>query len=279
MPKSKFFRVATEGDTTDGRKIERSWIQDMADTYNPVMYGARVNLEHIRGVTPASPFKALGDVTALKAQPVENGKLGLFAQIDPTADLVAMNHARQKIYSSVEVSPNFANTGKAYMVGLAVTDSPASLGTDVLSFAASHPDLKMFDGRKVDPANLFSAAAETKIEMEADAPPANDFATIVTTALTKLFGDKPQEQKVEPPKTSTPADAAQLLGAMQASMTELFTGLGTKLDTARAEDSAKITKLTADLAALTTSVETTRNPQQQQRPPAAGAGQFSATDC
>ena len=35
----------------------------------------------------------------------------------------------QKIYSSMEIMSNFADTGKAYLVGLAITDTPASLGT------------------------------------------------------------------------------------------------------------------------------------------------------
>ncbi len=97
MAKSKFFRVGTEGDTTDGRKIERGWIQDMAAHFNRDLYGARVWLEHLRGLYPDSTFRAYGDVFALEAREVEDGKLALFAQIDPTEDLVAMNKARQKL--------------------------------------------------------------------------------------------------------------------------------------------------------------------------------------
>ncbi|MBS0474168.1 MAG: GPO family capsid scaffolding protein, partial [Proteobacteria bacterium] len=80
MAKSKFFRVGTEGDTTDGRKIERSWIQQMADTFDPSLYGARVWLEHMRGMLPDSVFRAFGDVVALEAREVEDGKLALYAQ-------------------------------------------------------------------------------------------------------------------------------------------------------------------------------------------------------
>ena len=39
MP-SKFFRVATEGATTDGRTIQRSWIEQAADNYNTGKYRA-----------------------------------------------------------------------------------------------------------------------------------------------------------------------------------------------------------------------------------------------
>ncbi|HBA8284312.1 TPA: hypothetical protein J1088_003154 [Escherichia coli] len=48
------------------------------------------------------------------------GKWALFAKITPTDDLIAMNKAAQKVYTSMEIQPNFANTGKCYLVGLAV---------------------------------------------------------------------------------------------------------------------------------------------------------------
>lgn len=45
---SKWFVVATEGATTDGRTINRTWIEQMAKNYNPKTYGARINLEHYK---------------------------------------------------------------------------------------------------------------------------------------------------------------------------------------------------------------------------------------
>lgn len=163
--KSKYFKVATEGDTTDGRKIERSWIEQAAKNFSPAKYGARVWLEHIRGILPDSQFRALGDVTALKTEENSEGKLTLLAQIDPTADLVAMNKARQKVYTSIELDPDFAGTGQAYMVGLAVTDSPASLGTEMLAFSAN-ANQNPLSARKQRPENLFTAAIETTLEFE-----------------------------------------------------------------------------------------------------------------
>jgi hypothetical protein len=167
--KSKFFRVAVEGATTDGRVIDRAFIQQMAANFDPDLYGARIWMEHLRSTWSDGEFKAYGDVTAVKAEEVTIGgakKLALFAQISPTPELVAMNKARQKIYTSIEINPKFADTGEAYLVGLAVTDSPASLGTEVLSFAARHPDSNPFASRKQDPDNLFTAAVETTLEFE-----------------------------------------------------------------------------------------------------------------
>lgn len=42
-------------------------------------------------------------------------------------DLVKMTtDNKQKIYTSIEINPKFGDTGEAYLVGLAVTDSPAT---------------------------------------------------------------------------------------------------------------------------------------------------------
>lgn len=179
MP-SKFFRVATEGATTDGREIQRSWIEQMAKNFNRETYGARVWLEHMRGMLPESSFAALGDVLAVEARPVEDGKLALFAQIEALPALVAMNKAKQKIYTSIEVDPNFAKTGEAYLTGLAVTDSPASLGTEVLKFAAQNPDASPYKGKKHSEGALFSAAVETDMGLEGDAE------SIASTLITKF---------------------------------------------------------------------------------------------
>lgn len=162
--KSKFFCVATEGATTDGRTITADWIRQMAEAFDRKTYGARVWLEHMRGLFPDGPFKAYGDVLALEAREKEDGKLGLYAQIEPTDELIQINKSRQKIYTSIEVNADFANTGKAYLMGLGITDTPASLGTDILEFTQKNPTGSPLSGRKLDKDNLFSEAVEADIE-------------------------------------------------------------------------------------------------------------------
>ncbi|WP_345827788.1 GPO family capsid scaffolding protein [Erwinia sp. HDF1-3R] len=173
--KAKRFRIATEGATTDGRVISRDWISQMAKNYNPEMYGARINMEHIRGYSADSAFRRFGDVTSVEAEEIADGplkgKLALYGYIDPTDELIAMSKARQKIYTSVEVNPEFADTGEAYLVGLAVTDDPASLGTEILSFSASAA-VNPLTSRKQAKGNLFTAAEETPIEFYEEADPA-----------------------------------------------------------------------------------------------------------
>ncbi|WP_010255071.1 GPO family capsid scaffolding protein [Pantoea agglomerans] len=172
--KAKRFRIAVEGATTDGRVISRDWISQMAKNYSPEMYGARINMEHIRGYAADSTFRRFGDVTAIEAEEIGEGplkgKLALFGWIDPTPELVELTKARQKIYTSIEVNPEFADTGEAYLVGLAVTDDPASLGTEILSFSAT-AKVNPLASRKLDKGNLFTAAEETVIEFEEVAEP------------------------------------------------------------------------------------------------------------
>ncbi|MCG8708847.1 hypothetical protein JHU04_002073 [Brenneria sp. 4F2] len=187
---SKWFRIGVEGDTCDGRVIDANDIQHMAETFDPRVYGCRINLEHLKGILPDSAFRRYGDVVELKAEAIDddssiNGKLALFAKITPTDDLIAMNKAGQKIYTSMEIRPNFANSGKAYLVGLAVTDDPASLGTEMLEFSAKakHNPLA---ARKSSPENLFSVATEVTLEFE-DLP---DVEPTLLTRVKTLFGRK-----------------------------------------------------------------------------------------
>ena len=135
----KRFRVAREGQTVDGRELTRQEIQEMADTYNPEHYGGRINIEHFGGWSPEPPFNAYGDI--LKVEAVEeNGKLHLYNEVSALPNFVAMNKKGQKIYTSIEFYRNFAGTGKAYQVGLGMTDTPASLGTQAIKFS-SNPNL------------------------------------------------------------------------------------------------------------------------------------------
>jgi hypothetical protein len=74
--KTKPFLLATAGSTVDGRTIDDAMLQQIASSYDPKTYGARLNIEHIRGVT-GEPFRAYGDVVELsigKSEVNFNGK-------------------------------------------------------------------------------------------------------------------------------------------------------------------------------------------------------------
>jgi hypothetical protein len=266
--KSKFFRVATEGATTDGRSITREQIKQMADSYNVKTYGARVWVEHLRSLLPDGPFKAYGDVTALKAEEVdtENGKrLALFAQIEPTPALIAMNKDRQKIYTSIELADKFADTGSSYLVGLAVTDSPASLGTEILQFSANNPSASPFTPRKHKPENLFSEAVEVAIEFEDDAP---GLAESIKQMFSRLVGT---EKKTE----AQHADTAAAVTAV-AEQVASFAQTANAANTAVQELAGKVAELEKRIGEESTTAEQFRqtlnltDKNSNQRPPATG---------
>lgn len=273
--KSKWFRVAVEGATTDGRTIERAWLEQMAANYSPTRYGARMNLEHFRGILPDSPFRAYGDVSALEARELEGefaGKLGLFAQIEPTPDLVALTKAKQKIYTSCEIDPSFADTKQAYLIGLAITDSPASLGTEVLAFAAQHPDRSPFAARKVSPWNLFTAAAETVIEFEEAQQPV--IPALLGRVVDLLTGAKKKEA-ADDSRFADVTQACEALASHGREQTDRINALSkqfTELSEARANDRKAFDELHTQLSTTGTGLP--------QRPAATGAGAAAVTtDC
>ena len=230
----KWFTIATEGQTTDGRKIMREWLTQAAETFNSKTYAARVWLEHLRSTLPDGPFKAYGDVTALRTQESDDGKLVLQAQIDPHPSLVAMNKDRQKMYTSAELNLDFAGSGKAYLVGLAVTDSPASLGTDILAFCAQNPTASPFTERKQSAGNLFTSSLETVFEFSNTEPvPESDQAWGFVTKLTEVFkslsGPKLATEKLTELTQAVTEFTAQYADQQQSTRSEL-TALQTQLD-------------------------------------------------
>lgn len=266
--RSKWFRVAVEGATTDGRNIERQWLVDAAETYNPNTYGARVWLEHFRSLLPDGPFKAYGDVVALKTEEVEiadKKKLALFAQIEPTADLIALNKARQKIFTSIEIRPKFADTGRAYLDGIAVTDTPASLGTEMLAFSAQHPEANPLKARKHDPENLFSEAIEVALEFEEVTDSENKVAGLFSRVMEALGKSKDKAVK-DDAQFSELTDAIEALVSHAQEQGEAFTAE----QKARQELSDKVTKLETELNDLVKRLSETEDHSQQHRPPAAG---------
>lgn len=290
MPKSRFFRVAVEGATTDGRAIERQWLLDAAETYNPQTYAARVNLEHIRGVTADPPFQSLGDVLSLRTEEVQldvGGKtekrLALFAEIEALDPLIAMNKAKQKLYSSIEISPNFAGTGKAYLVGLAVTDSPASLGTEMLQFAATQGEKSPLRARKLDPANLFSAAEEFSLELaEDETDPAKGLLGKIAALFTNA-SVTPPAAPVAPAAPGVAPPAAQpdasALTAFTQTMAQAVTEMATSFQSFSKASSERAAAIEGQVAEIKGLLDRTPAVAFAQRQPATGGDGRIRTDC
>ena len=135
----RWFCIGKSGATVDGRTIESADLIAAAAAYDPELYGARINLEHYRPYSPKNDYSGLGDVLELKAETAD-GVTRLYARIDPTEKMLGYIKDREKVYTSMEIMKPFGDTGKAYLVGLAMTDSPASMGTTMLKFRQIAPD-------------------------------------------------------------------------------------------------------------------------------------------
>ncbi|HEQ3533775.1 TPA: GPO family capsid scaffolding protein [Vibrio parahaemolyticus] len=132
MPKISDWKIiATEGPTVDGRKITRDWIEQMAASYDPKEYTALIWPEHRRFYGYGENW---GNVAELKAEE-EDGKLRLFAKLEPNEYMLEANRQKQKLFTSIEPNPDYKGEGRCYLMGLAATDSPASTGTSLLQFS------------------------------------------------------------------------------------------------------------------------------------------------
>lgn len=267
MPKSKPFRVAVEGATCDGRTLERQHIVQMAQRFNPTVYGARVNLEHLRGYSPNSDFRAYGDVIAVKAEEITEeplkGKMGLYVQVDATDDLVALKKSRQKIYHSIEVHPSFADTGEAYLMGLACTDSPASLGTEMMEFCAKNT-VNPLASRKHDQACFFTAAVESTMEFEDEQPPQDEGKNFFARIKALLGGTQQQFNQQNGENREAIEAIAESQGKLLDKATQLSTAVKGKAD------STELESLRKDFKTLEDKLKGQDAEQYNQRPPATG---------
>lgn len=268
---SKFFRIGVAGDTTDGREIQPEWLEQMAKNFNPDKYGCRINCEHIRGMAPDSSFGAFGDVVALKTEEVEidgEKKKALFGQIEPNDDLLMLNKKRKKVYTSMEIDYDFAKTGEAYLVGLAITDSPASLSTEMLEFSAKATTNPLTD-RKQRPENLFSAAAEVELEFEDN--------TSLVDRVKALFTEQEKDRTTADEQfTQAIEEVAGEVASLKKQL-DSFTPGGSSNSEDYSKLEGKMTEMKTQLDDLVKQLGNTSN--HSQRPPASGGNNQPVTDC
>lgn len=189
---SDWKRVATSGKTADGRTIDPQDLRDMANTYDPAIYTAVIWFEHIRYMGN------FGSVAEVKAEDIEDGKVALFAKLAPNDRLLQLNKEAQKLFTSIEIQPEFADTGKPYLRGLAITDDPASLGTQPLHFS-----------RRADIGNYF-ACVEPLDELLPPDLGDESALNFVTRLFHQLSGKHTPKHEMPPmdPKTAEAFSAA-----------------------------------------------------------------------
>jgi len=110
--------ILQAGTTVDGRVIDQKIIDEIAESYDPDIYTARINEEHYNW-----SYK-FGSVLS-----VEKRDDKLFAVLKPNSHLLRSIEQGQLLHTSCEFMEKFSDTEKAYLTGLALTDNPASLGT------------------------------------------------------------------------------------------------------------------------------------------------------
>ena len=283
--KTKPFLLATAGSTVDGRVIDDKMLQEMAASYDPKTYGARLNIEHVRGISGQAPFRAYGDVLELSTAEVDvnfNGqtekRLGLYGTFDVTEEAKSLNDSSQKVFPSIEIEPNFGGKGFAYLMGCALTDSPASIATERLAFNRHLPGTIVLsrgaDGQPEGALDLeFAAASE----------PAADGFLGKLGLLLDGFSAKftPAPAKIADPKADDKAPVAVFdFTLMRPLFEELGTAFSTSMEGLRSEVRGEIDGLGMKLKKVEDTFETTPANLYTPRPAAAGAnGKFAKTDC
>ena len=266
--KSKPFVIATEGQTIDGRHISREWITQMAANYKPTVYTV-VNLEHFLSMHPDSAFSAYGKVVGLSTRETEifgQKRLQLLATVEASDAAVSMQREGKKCYASIEVVPNFTGLGQAYLTGLALTDMPASLGTEPMRFSA-------FSDGKTE--NVFAFPGET--EFSFDATPCHDAALPAPSGGGQLF-EKVKEllglrEKTDEGRLASLDQAILHIALSQKDLLDRQT----KLDAAHVAVESKVKDVAAHFSEMEQKLSAI--PATLPRPAASGGNGSLKTDC
>ena len=177
--------IGVSGDTMDGRQISAAELKQMAESYDPAVYGARINLEHCYYTFPGWAG-GYGDVLELKAEPwhKDESRTALLARLSVLPNLQELWDSGEKIYTSMEIASDFAKSGRAYLVGLAITDRPASLGTTAnFSVAAAQAD----KGKTFTPYHLTETNERTIMTIAADKSAAAADKPLTAEAAENIF--------------------------------------------------------------------------------------------
>ena len=134
MLTTDWITIGTAGPTIDGRKISENLLNEAADDYDPEEYTAVISSDHMLWM-----FGNFGQVHSLRTNRDKKDRLTLQAKIIPNGRLIQMNKEGQRLFTSMELTDDFAGSGRGYLMGLAVTDEPASVGTSRLQFSKQEP--------------------------------------------------------------------------------------------------------------------------------------------
>lgn len=300
--------IATEGYAIDGRAITREIIQQAAANYDPAVYTAMIWPHH-----PIKSFderqywtRNLGFVSELTTQE-KAGRLRLMAKLEPNQDLINLNARDQKLFTSCEFMGDYANTGQAYLIGLAATDIPASLGTERMNLGEATrnasaqqnqytalSNIEMFSLGRLTPAAGNLPPTEESDPMDKDT--ANKLLTSILTLTAKVDAQANTQSQAQQPAAAGAQPATHDFSAHANRVADLGEKLTIATDTlaANPEDATARQNYTAAVTDLQTALSTfavqpqdaetaklqariaARNGGQQPAPAATAAQNFSA---
>lgn len=157
--------LGKSGPTVDKRLITEQDLIDVAETYNPETYTAVINSDH-----QLNWFGNFGSVREVRLSEARDGSTCLQGRLAPNSRLVEMNKNGQRLFPSMELLRDFAGTGRTYLVGLAVTDSPASLGTSMLKFRTPWQNSAIYQAEPaIEPIRFTdSPCSDSPVQTDAD---------------------------------------------------------------------------------------------------------------
>lgn len=226
--KTDFKRIGRSGPTVDGRIISPEALEQAAANYSKEIYTALIWPDHIRWFN-------MGTVEELRTEPNEEGGVDLFAVIAPNDIYLNANAAGQRLFTSMELTREFRDTGEHYLTGLAATDNPASAATSEMRFNVSERD------------TLYSEFTEHSLKPD-DQPPG---------WFKKLF-NKTNEDSMSQQQLAILAEKFNTLEAAVAKLTPPATE---QTDTADSEQ----TQLTEKLSAISERLEALEANEQTQQ--------------
>ncbi|MBP3140125.1 GPO family capsid scaffolding protein [Aliivibrio fischeri] len=252
MSKQSGWKIAaTEGATIDGRTITKQWIEDMADQYSMAEYGALIWPEHSRSRWDKFEGKNWGTVDEVKSEK-RAGKYRLLVKVTPNKYLLAANADGQKLFMSIEPDPDYCGSGRCYLMGLAVTDSPASTGTTLLKFSKKNGEENSHEYSQLEELDLSDVLnVDHSLIASAFSTIANFFSSGGQLPTIKQQTSEPEED--EEPMNSE--QFSQMMGKL-----EKIEEKQTELESKQTEFSAQVQKISVSPEEET---EPTKNDEQE----------------
>jgi hypothetical protein len=244
-------RVATSGTTADGREILPQELRDIAETYKPSKYTAVIWCDHERW--PGSHGTVYAVRLVEEGDDLEEGQIALEAQLKPNDRLLYLNDQGQKLFTSIEITPNFAGTGKAYLTGLGVTDEPASLGTQELYFS-----------KKTHKNAFYAASVELGSFEEEPQGEVGKLICLLTGLFKRFAADTEPAEPTTPTESKPPMDeaTATALKALLAQLLIVAAGIQAVIEPVAEEapepDAAPIDDVQAAVDGIVTTAEEER---------------------